>query len=76
MTVVPSDLYVALLDLGADHDEATVISRAIPTYYAELIGPPLRAMAKRSLRRREDFGRRLEDLERRVAALEAEDWRP
>jgi hypothetical protein len=68
MSVVPSDLYVALLDLGAEHDEAVAISQAIPSYYAERLGPPMRALAQRSRKR-------LEDIERRLTELETE-WGP
>jgi hypothetical protein len=69
MTIVPSELYRALLNFGVEHDEAVELCQGVSTEYAERAGPTLFAMSKR-------FKRQMEDIERRLTALERRDWKP
>lgn len=68
MTVVPSELYRALLNFGIEHDEAVELSRGVPAAYAQSAGPVLLAMSKR-------FRSKMDEIERRLTDLETE-WGP
>ena len=63
-TMVPSDLYYALLNIGAEPDEAARLCNSVPLASAYVIGPPMLALSIRLFAR-------VVELERRVAELEA-----
>jgi hypothetical protein len=69
MTNVPTDLYLALLDFGIEHDEAVKLCQEMPPGYAKLFGPVWRARGRA-------FKRKIEEIENRLTALERADWRP
>jgi hypothetical protein len=59
-TMVPGDLYYALLNFGAEPDEAARLCNAVPLASAHIIGPPMLALSIR-------LYRRVSELEQRVA---------
>jgi len=63
-TMVPGDLYYALLNIGAEPDEAARLCNAVPLASAHIIGPPMLALSIRLFAR-------VFELERRIAELEA-----
>jgi hypothetical protein len=62
-TMVPGDLYYALLNIGADPDEAAKLCNSVPLASAHIIGPPLLALSIRLFVRMLNLERRVEELE-------------